>query len=145
MALVRQGFIQGRNSPEDVASMAMLFRRFGRIGYMARAIAIWTDGDAYIDQLRSLAADLHREINSAHPDAQKISAITDQIAAVDARVTPLEDEFSSTLGQGARWINRVLSLVSLLGQRAVAVDRNRPFFCGVEADTQLRRKIPQPD
>lgn len=114
MALVRQGFIQGRNSPEDVASMAMLFRRFGRIGYMARAIAIWTDGDAYIDQLRSLAADLHREINSAHPDARKISAITDQIAAVDARVTPLEDEFSSTLGQGARWINRVLSLVSLL-------------------------------
>ena len=114
MALVRQGFIQGRNSPEDVASMAMLFRRFGRVGYMAQAIAIWTEGDGYIDQLRSLAGDLHREIHSAHPDARKISALTDEIAAIDARVTPLEDEFSSTLGQGARWINRVLSLVSLL-------------------------------
>jgi two-component system, cell cycle sensor histidine kinase and response regulator CckA len=114
MALVRQGFIQGRNSPEDVDSMSMLFRRFGRIGYMAHAIAIWTEGDRDIDQLRSLADDLHAEINSAHPDARKISAISDQVAAIDARVTPLEDEFSATLGQGARWINHVLSLVALL-------------------------------
>ena len=114
MALVRQGLIQGRNSPEDVDSMAMLFRRFGRFGYMARAIAIWTEGDRYIDELRSLGDDLHREINSAHPDPQKIRDISDQVAAVDARVTPLEDEFSSTLGDGARWIDRVLSLVILV-------------------------------
>ncbi|MFZ1137667.1 MAG: PAS domain S-box protein [Candidatus Sulfotelmatobacter sp.] len=114
MAVVRQGFLQGRNSPEDVDSMSMLFRRFGHIGYMARAIAVWTEGDRYIDQLRSLADDLHREINSAHPDAQKIQEIADQVAAVDARVTPLENEFSSTLGQGARWINRVLSLATLV-------------------------------
>src|SRR6202790_2341463 len=97
MAVVQRGFVQGRNSPEDVESMAMLFRRFGRFGYMARAIAIWTEGDRDIDQLRSLAGDLHQEINSAYPDAQKIAAITDQVAAVDARVTPLEDEFSATL------------------------------------------------
>src|SRR6202049_327185 len=114
MSLVRQGFIQGRNSPEDVDSMAMLFRRFGRVGYMARAIAIWTEGDRDIDQLRSLADDLHAEINSVHPNARKIAAITDQVAAVDARVTPLEDEFSATLDPGARWINRVLSLLTLL-------------------------------
>ena len=114
MSVVQHGFVQGRNSPEDVESMSILFRRFGRIGYMARAIAIWTEGDRYIDQLRALADDLHREINSSHPDAHKISAIIDQVAAVDASVTPLEDEFSATLGQGARWINRVLSLVTLL-------------------------------
>jgi len=115
MRLVRQGLIQGRNSPEDVDSMAMLFRRFGRLGYMARAIAIWTDGDRDIDQLRSLADDLHAEINSAHPDARKISAITGQVVALDAGVTPLEDEFSATLGEGARWISRVFSLVTLVG------------------------------
>ena len=114
MARVRQGFVQGRNNPEDVDSMAVLFRRFGHIGYMARAIAVWTEGDRYIDQLRSLADDLHREVHSAHPDAQKILQITDQVATVDARVTPLEDEFSSTLSEGARWIDRVLSIVTLL-------------------------------
>ena len=114
MALVRQGFLQGRNSPEDVDSMSMLFRRFGRVGDMARAIAIWTEGDGYIDQLRALADDLHREVNAADPDAHKIREISDRVAAVDARVTPLEDEFSATLGQGARWMNRVLSLATLL-------------------------------
>jgi two-component system, cell cycle sensor histidine kinase and response regulator CckA len=113
MAIVRHGLIQGRNDAEDVNSLSMLFRRFGRVGYMARAIAIWTEGDGYIDQLRSLADDLHREVNSTHRDAQRILQITDQVVAIDARVTPLEDEFSSTLSQGARWINRVLSLVSL--------------------------------
>jgi two-component system, cell cycle sensor histidine kinase and response regulator CckA len=114
MELVRQGFVQGRNSPADVDRMAMLFRRFGSVGYMARAIAVWTEGDRYIDQLRSLGDDLHREVNSPHPDAQKISEITDQIAVVDDRVTPLEDEFSSTLSQGARWIDRLLSDATLL-------------------------------
>jgi PAS domain S-box-containing protein len=94
--------------------MATLFRRFGSVGHMARAIAIWTEGDRYIDQLRSLADDLHREVNSLHPDAQKISEITDQIAVVDDRVTPLEDEFSSTLSEGARWIDRLLSVATLL-------------------------------
>ena len=114
MELVREGFVQGRNSPADVDRMATLFRRFGSVGYMARAIAIWTEGDRYIDQLRSLGDDLHREVNSLHPDAQKISEITDQIAVVDDRVTPLEDEFSSTLSEGARWIDRLLSVATLL-------------------------------
>ncbi len=114
MKLVREGFVQGRNSPEDVDSMAMLVRRFGRTRYMARAIAVWTEGNRYIDQLRSLADDLHREINSTRPDGHRILEIADQITLVDARVTPLEDEFSSILGEGARWIDRVLSVMTLL-------------------------------
>jgi two-component system cell cycle sensor histidine kinase/response regulator CckA len=117
--LVQQGFVQGRNNPADVDNMSVLFRRFGSIGYMARAITIWTEGDRYIDQLRSLADDLHREVHSAHPDARKIKEITDQVAVVDARVTPLEDEFSSTLGEGARWIDRVLSVATLLASGAL--------------------------
>ncbi len=114
MALVYQGFVQGRNSPEDVGSMSRLFRRFGRVGYMAQAITVWTEGDREIDQLCSLADQLHREINSPHPDEKKIQQIAEEVAAVDARLTPLEDEFSSTLGDGARWINRVLSVVTVV-------------------------------
>jgi two-component system, cell cycle sensor histidine kinase and response regulator CckA len=114
MSLVRQGFVERRNNPEDVDSMARLFRRFGHIGYMAQAIAIWTNGDRYIDQLRALSDDLHREVVSSRPDAEKIRQITYQIAAIDAQLTPLEDEFSATLGQGARWIDRLLSTAILL-------------------------------
>jgi len=114
MRLVRDGFIQGRNSPDDVESMASLFRRFGNIGYMARAIAIWTDGDKYIGQLQELAGQLHHEASSPRPDPNRIQQLVEQVVAVDAQLTPLEDSFSSTLAEGARWINRVLSLATLI-------------------------------
>lgn len=113
MKRVRQGFVQGRNHPDDVESMVMLFRRFGHFGYMAEAIAIWTEGDRDIDQLRDRAEALHAEVNSKHPDAAKIQRIAAEVADIDARITPLEDAFSSTLGEGARWSNRVLSIVAL--------------------------------
>jgi len=115
MRVVRRGFMQGRNSPDDVESMARLFRRFRRAKYMSPAIAIWTQGDQYIDQLRQLAADLHQQVNSSHPDPQKIQQISDQVTAIDATLTPLEDEFSATLGRGARWTNRTLAAVTFLG------------------------------
>jgi two-component system cell cycle sensor histidine kinase/response regulator CckA len=114
MSLVYEGFVQGRISPEDVRNMTMLFRRFGNFGYMRRAIAVWTEGDREVDQLRALADRLHAEINSAHPDTQKIQQFADQVEAVDARLTPLEDEFSSTLADGARWIDRVVSIATLI-------------------------------
>jgi two-component system, cell cycle sensor histidine kinase and response regulator CckA len=113
MDLVAKGFIQGRNHPDDVGSMANLFRRFHNVGYMAKAIAIWTEGDAYIEQLQLLAAELHREIQSPHPDEQQIQQIAIQIATIDGQLTPLEDAFSSTLSEGARWINKAVSILSL--------------------------------
>ena len=81
-----------------------VFRRFRRFGYMAQAIAIWTEGDRYIDQLRALADELHREISSPILTLSKIQQITDQIAAVDARLTPLKMNSRPLLGEGARWI-----------------------------------------
>jgi len=50
MDVVWRGFVQGRNSPDDVESMARLFRQFRHVGYMAQAIAIWTEGDEYVDE-----------------------------------------------------------------------------------------------
>ncbi|MGA3211574.1 MAG: PAS domain S-box protein, partial [Terriglobales bacterium] len=111
MSRVYYGFVQGRNSPEDVENMTRLFRRFGRIGYMKQAIEIWRAGDRYIDRLQGIAAELRQEVTSGHPDPEKIRRLTEQVEAVDEGVTPLEDQFSYTLGQGARWINRVLAIV----------------------------------
>ena len=138
MRLVRQGFIQGRNSPDDVQSMADLFRRFRHIGYMAQAVEIWTEGDRYIDQLSELADQLHAEVNSGHPATRRMRQMKDEIDAVDARLTPLEDEFSSTLGRGARWINRVLSLVTF-GATAILL------FFGIGLSTAVLGRIRNSD
>ena len=114
MELVRQGLIQGRNSADDVENLAYVFRHFRRFGYMAQAIESWTEGDGYIDQIRVLADELHREVQSGHADPAKVRQITEHIGAIDARLTPLEDKFSSVLGEGARWTNRALSSAILL-------------------------------
>ena len=138
MDVVRRGFVQGRNSPDDVESMARLFRQFRHVGYMAQAIAIWTEGDEYVDRLRELAADLHREIASGHPDPQKVQLIKNQVAAIDARLTPLEDEFSETLGKGARWINGVLAFVAFVATAML-------LFSGIVLSGAVLKQIRQSD
>ncbi len=48
LKIVYDGFIQGRNSPDDVAGMATLFRRFHNQKHMSAAISIWMEGDSLI-------------------------------------------------------------------------------------------------
>ena len=109
--IVARGFIQGRNNPQDVAGMAWLFRWFHGEAHMAQAIEIWTDADAYIGQMQDVAAKVHQEIRSGDISADETAKLTAQITTIDERLTPLEDQFSYTLGEGARWISYVLGIV----------------------------------
>jgi two-component system cell cycle sensor histidine kinase/response regulator CckA len=111
MSLVRSGFIQGRNSPEDVKGMATMFRRFRQLNYMSEAIGIWAQADALIEQLQRLGDDLHREISSERPNALRITEIARQVDLIGNQITPLEDRFSYALGAGARHAKRSFLLV----------------------------------
>ena len=108
LAIVYEGFIQGRNHPEDVENMAWLFRRFRHVGYMARAIAVWTEGDAAITELRRRGDELHAAIASEQADPARIDAILEQIHILNQGLTSLEDQFSNTLGEANRFVTRVL-------------------------------------
>jgi PAS domain S-box-containing protein len=113
LRIVYEGFIQGRNSPDDVKSMAVLFQRFHKQKYMADAIAIWTEGDSLIAQLQTTGDQLHREIASGSPDQTRVSEIVRQIDLVNDQLTPLEDRFSYSLGSGARWAAGLFSLATV--------------------------------
>ena len=102
MAIVRNGFIQGRNSPQDVEGMATLFRRFRHSRYMSEAVGIWEQGDALIERLERLGDDLHDEISSERSDPRRIAEIARQVDLVGNQLAPLEDRFSYALGAGAR-------------------------------------------
>ena len=101
--IVSKGFIRGRNRPEDVKGMIKLFRRFGKMRYMAEAASIWSEADGYIEHLQYLGRELHDEINAPHPSSVKIADITRKVEDVGNRLAPLEDRFSYALGEGARW------------------------------------------
>lgn len=103
----RQGFLGGRNHPNDIPRMISFFLHFSHIGPMKTAIAIWTKADGQIDLLRHLGELLHEEVSIRHPAQARIRKIMGQVDLVNARVTGLEYRFSDTLENAAHRISRI--------------------------------------
>lgn len=110
-AAARQGFIEGRNDPEDVDGMARFFVRFRNVSYVARAIDIWAEGDREIALLDAHAGRLHEEIESGRRDPARIARLLEDIRKSNQDLTPLEDAFSQTLGEATRVLREVLVAV----------------------------------
>ena len=133
LAVVRRGFLQGRNHPEDLDNMIWLFRDFQWVGYLRKAVSIWTQGDREISQLVDAGERLHRAIQDGAP-AEDLAPILEEIDAVNARVTPLEDQFSFTLGEAARWA-RGLAMLFIVGAATLL------FVLGAMVVQRLVREI----
>ena len=106
MSVVARGFVTGRNAPEDVAAMAMVFRNFRHIGYIDRAITIWAAADSEIAQLRETGDRIRAAVLAG--DSGAIASLSADLDAANLRLTGLERDFSQTLGEGARWLQGVL-------------------------------------
>ena len=121
LAVARQGFIAGRNDPDDVDGMIMLFRRFREVSFMSRAIAIWAQGDEGIAELNAAAEDLHRRIAAGDYQPIVLDPILVRIDVANRRLTPLEVAFSSTLGEASRRTQGILEFALILAAGALAV------------------------
>jgi signal transduction histidine kinase/ActR/RegA family two-component response regulator len=105
---VREGFLEGRNHPDDVAGMTSLFAHFNNVYYIKKAINIWGDAQAMAMQLLPIADQLHEEINSPAPSQTNINESLAAIYAINEKLTAFEDEFSFTLGEGSRWLEHLV-------------------------------------
>lgn len=114
-----QGFEQGRNDPADVPGMIKLFERFNQVSYIHDAIADWTNGDAILSQIQTLGDHLHREVRSRASSAV-IGRTLGAIEAANGRLTTVEDHFSASLSDGARWLSGVV--LTLLFAAALTVE-----------------------
>ena len=108
------GFIEGRNHPDDVRGMSMLFVRFGWWKYLSEAIVIWQDADRTIDELVHLGDRVHDEVRSGALTRDRQVELVAEIDALNRRATVLEDRFSATLGAGARVSLAAVSFAMLL-------------------------------
>jgi signal transduction histidine kinase len=104
----REGFLQGRNHPDDVDGMISLFTRFGGIFYIRKAVSIWGNAQAIAMQLLPVAEELRGEINSPNPSQDRINELLGSVYTINEGLTAFEDEFSFTLGEGSRWLERVV-------------------------------------
>lgn len=110
---VREGFIQGGNHPDDVDDMATFYRRYRHIDYMRRAIEIWTEGDRHIETLLALSERLHAAVLTG----VAVPVTSDdlrELGRLNQRLLVLENEFSSTLGQASRWVNRFTHILTYI-------------------------------
>jgi diguanylate cyclase (GGDEF)-like protein/PAS domain S-box-containing protein len=104
----REGFLEGRNHPDDIEGMISLFVHFDSVSYINKAIRIWADAEGIATQLPPIAKELREQINSPHPSQARIDQILVTINAINEKLTAFEDEFSFTLGEGSRWLERVV-------------------------------------
>src|ERR1700751_1938955 len=104
------GFRQGKIPEPDIPGLIMLFRRFRRTEVISTAATIWEQADNQIDQLRMVGAQLHEAIASPNASEARVAALAHQIEEEDGKLTPLERDFSVALSEGARHIDRMVTI-----------------------------------
>lgn len=115
---VYQGFLAGGVQADDIPEMIFLFRNFQRIGFLARAIEIWTAADACVQELMAVADEIERAEAAGKLGETRRQQFLARIDDINRRVTPLEQAFSAVLAEGARRLQWQL-LAVILGATGV--------------------------
>lgn len=114
VADARSAILQGGTHPDDVSGIVWMYRNFRDFSYMRKAIYWWTVGDGYLDQLDRLAAHIHQRIGEGGGTAAETEQWRQRINDINEAVTPAARAFSEALGEGSRFILRLLIIVNLL-------------------------------
>ncbi|MES2545061.1 MAG: response regulator [Bacteroidota bacterium] len=110
----RKGFIKARNHPDDIDGMIKLFKRFDKVYYIEKSLAIWKEADFRVSQLETSADKLHDYIQSGNINEEGIINHFKEIDALNSKLTKLEDDFSYTLGDGSRWLEGLILKILLV-------------------------------
>lgn len=102
------GLLAGGNHPGDIPGMIRLVRYFGRLPAIERAVGIWAQGDDDVAALSEVAQQLHAAVRDGNGQAGDVALLLQRIKETDARVTPLEQAFSFSLGQISRQLRDTL-------------------------------------
>lgn len=104
----RVGILKGGNHPDDVSSVIWLYLNFRHFSYLEEAIDLWTVGDGYLIELDNVARQMHSSITAGQATEVDIRGWKAQIFAINDSVTPAAKAFSDALGEGSRFILRLL-------------------------------------
>ena len=121
LAVSDRGFLQGHNHPADVRGMATLFRRFHRFRHIEHAIRVWTEADATMLELQQLGGSYHALSLAERSKPARVQAFIRDLNEINGRLTLLENEFSLTMGEAARWARSLLEWVMILGSLSLAL------------------------
>lgn len=107
----RAGFLAGRNHPEDIDTMVSLFIHLGDYPPLREAIDTWEVADQAIDELLLVGEQLHQRIAAGSLPAEDLAPVLAALQAVDARLTQHEEAFSTIIGDLARRVESIATVI----------------------------------
>lgn len=110
--IVRQGFLEGGNHPDDIPGAVRLLRCCASSPFLARTLELWAQGDDHMLALEALAEELRAEFSAGSPSETRIAELREEIYALDRALRPLTEAFSNTIGEATRWLQRTLLILT---------------------------------
>lgn len=110
----REGFRAGRNQEQDLNDMIWVFRNFQSVPFFRKALIEWEKGDAIIEQIDTLAAEIYQRVKQSNPDAETKRQYLSKISSLSEQLTVNERNFSNTLGEGTREIKGYLIFTNVV-------------------------------
>jgi diguanylate cyclase (GGDEF)-like protein len=105
------GFLRGRNSPTDIAGLIWLFENFSWFSYMQEAVSHWRAAEPLLMQLEVLKDEVIAAPGASLAERRAWKA---QLDSINNLVTPLTEQFSTSLGNGARFVQAALLAANFL-------------------------------
>ncbi|MCP9290703.1 sensor histidine kinase [Gracilimonas sediminicola] len=103
-----EGFLMGKNHPEDIPHMINVFRRFSWTPQVQTAIDVWTEADEKITDLIHFGDSIRTQRQSSEISLEQKTEWVTRIEKIDHEFTDLEVRFSAAMGNLARLVNSVL-------------------------------------
>ncbi|MFL5815891.1 MAG: ATP-binding protein [Bdellovibrionia bacterium] len=120
MDIVRKGLIQGHVHPDDIDSVVKLIRHFYWVSYLDQAIQYWHRGDDLMAALKDAGAQYRDTLSKHPPEKKKLEEIAAHIRTINRELTVLEENFSTALGEGSRWLEHIV--LSLLFAAVLSIE-----------------------
>ncbi len=110
LEIIKKTLIQGKIPESDVDMAIILLRNFNWIPYVKEALQKWKEGDESLMAFIVLVHDYHQIVTSGSPNAKKAIELIEQINKLNNQVTLKEKQFSSSMAEGAKWMDNLVLL-----------------------------------
>jgi len=106
--------IQGKNDPDDIQGMILLYRLFKHTSLLEPSIKLWTDADKLILQIMQLGKTLNQQVLHESTSQDNIDSIIKEINEVSIQLTPMAEAFSNSISQASRKAQLLIAIVMLI-------------------------------
>lgn len=123
-----EGFLRGKNHPEDIPHLIWVYRYFGDFKPFEEAVGYWLEGEGLVNDLRAIAEDvIHLRQDEEISQSIKTDFIS-RLTEIDNELSVLEDNFTSAINEAGHqvtnlvyWLTLAIGLILMVIAAAVTL------------------------